>query len=198
MRMSSDAPDPLAGSEATWVTGLRAGDPAAFEAVHAHYAPRIMSHLRHLSAASAEDLAQTTWLLIARAAPSLRPDTRLGPWIFTIARNAWRAERRSAWLTAKHWVELVARTAPAAPPSPDTLTVVRELSQRTSEAITRLPPNLREAILLVGVQGLEPSEAAAVVGLSPEAMRQRVARARQALKDDLTRTESTPQRRSQA
>ena len=36
----------------------------------------------------------------------------------------------------------------------------------------------REALLLVGVQGLSITEASEVCGISPEAMRQRISRAR--------------------
>jgi DNA-directed RNA polymerase specialized sigma24 family protein len=39
----------------------------------------------------------------------------------------------------------------------------------------------REVLLLVGVQGMTPSEAAAVCELTPEAMRQRLLRARRML-----------------
>ena len=44
-----------------------------------------------------------------------------------------------------------------------------------------LPLAYREALLLVVVEGLRPAEAASVCGISPEAMRQRLSRARAAL-----------------
>ena len=44
-----------------------------------------------------------------------------------------------------------------------------------------LPLAYREALLLVVVEGLRPAEAAGVCGISPEAMRQRLSRARAAL-----------------
>jgi RNA polymerase sigma-70 factor, ECF subfamily len=47
-------------------------------------------------------------------------------------------------------------------------------------AIGALPVAYREALLLVLVEGLRPAEAAGVCGISPEAMRQRLSRARTA------------------
>ena len=45
-------------------------------------------------------------------------------------------------------------------------------------ALARMPATAREVLLLVGVAGLEPSEAAVVCGVTPEALRQRLSRAR--------------------
>ena len=57
---------------------------------------------------------------------------------------------------------------------------VREL-----QALAGLPVLYREALLLVGVEGLRPAEAAVVCGVSPEAMRQRLSRARALLAERL-------------
>jgi RNA polymerase sigma-70 factor (ECF subfamily) len=53
-------------------------------------------------------------------------------------------------------------------------------------ALTSLPVTYREALLLVGVEGMQPAEAANVCGVSPEAMRQRVSRARALLTQRLS------------
>ena len=50
--------------------------------------------------------------------------------------------------------------------------------QRLDAALAALPAIYREAILLVAVDEMKPAEAAAVCGISPEAMRQRISRAR--------------------
>ena len=53
-----------------------------------------------------------------------------------------------------------------------------EAERRVEAALGTLPVAYREALLLVGVEGLRPAEAAAVCGITPEAMRQRLSRAR--------------------
>ena len=54
----------------------------------------------------------------------------------------------------------------------------RSWSAASSAALAGLPATYREVLLLVGVEGLSPSEAARVCGVSPEALRQRLSRAR--------------------
>jgi RNA polymerase sigma-70 factor (ECF subfamily) len=48
-------------------------------------------------------------------------------------------------------------------------------------ALSELPALYREALLLVAIEGMRPAEAAIVCGITPEAMRQRLSRARTAI-----------------
>jgi DNA-directed RNA polymerase specialized sigma24 family protein len=50
----------------------------------------------------------------------------------------------------------------------------------------------REVLLLVGVEGMSPSEAAVVCGVTPEAMRQRLKRARSLLAERLAESGPRP------
>ena len=56
-----------------------------------------------------------------------------------------------------------------------------ELQRRVEVALEGLPAIYREAILLVALEGLSPSEAAVICGATPVAMRQRLNRARKLL-----------------
>jgi len=58
-------------------------------------------------------------------------------------------------------------------------------SQAVIEALDRLKPRAREALLLVGADGLTPGEAARVLGISPAAFRMRLSSARRALRSAL-------------
>ncbi len=68
---------------------LRTGDPAAFDAVHEAFNGRLFNFLARLSNKRdvAEDLLEETWLRLVKHARRLDPDTRLGPWLFTVARH---------------------------------------------------------------------------------------------------------------
>ena len=56
-------------------------------------------------------------------------------------------------------------------------------SQRAADAaLAALPLKYREALLLVCVEHFEPSEAARIIGVTPEAFRQRLSRAREQLR----------------
>jgi RNA polymerase sigma-70 factor (ECF subfamily) len=63
-----------------------------------------------------------------------------------------------------------------------------ELERRVERALAGLPSRHREVLLLVTVEGFTPAEAAAVCGVSAEALRQRLSRARAALARELSAT----------
>ena len=82
---------------------------------------------------------------------------------------------------------LWSRGAPA--PSPLEAAEASELERRVATALAALPTIHREALLLA-MEGIGPSEAAAVCGVSAAAMRQRLSRARAALDREMTATDA--------
>jgi RNA polymerase sigma-70 factor (ECF subfamily) len=64
-----------------------------------------------------------------------------------------------------------------------------ETGRRLAAALASLPLAYREALLLVVVEGMRHSEAADICGVTTEAMRQRVSRARALLARRLTNSE---------
>jgi len=180
-------------SEIALVARLRNGDPEAFDLVHGAFNTRLFNFLARLSRRRevAEDLLEETWLRLVARAPQLRPDTQLGPWLFTVARNLYVSYRRSRMLEDSHAVGLIGLwPSGSSQPSPFEVAAASETGRRIETALGTLPVAYREAILLVMIEGLRPSEAAAVCGISAEAMRQRLCRARAALAASLAADES--------
>lgn len=176
--------------ELALVARLRDGDAAAFDAVYEEYRSRLYSFVARLSRSRdvAEDLAEETWLRLVASSGRLRPDTRLGPWLFTVARNLYYSYCRSRALSEAASDGLIGLWPGGSPrPSPFEETAVRELEQRVERGLAELPLPYREALLLVGIEGLTPSEAAIVCGITAEAFRQRLSRARSALEERLGR-----------
>jgi RNA polymerase sigma-70 factor (ECF subfamily) len=174
--------------ELALVERLRAGDPDAFDVVHDEFNARLFSFLARLSRRRevAEDLVEETWLRLVTRAAQLRPDTQLGPWLFTVARNLYVSYRRSRMLEDSHAGSLMGLWPSGSPqPSPFQVAAASEAERRIEAAIGALPVAYREALLLVAVEGLKPAEAAAVCGISPEALRQRLSRARAAIAQHL-------------
>jgi RNA polymerase sigma-70 factor (ECF subfamily) len=168
-------------SELALVARLRAGDAAAFDVVHAEFNVRLFNFLARLSRRRdvAEDLLEETWLRFVGRASRLRDDTALGPFLFTVARNLYASYCRSRLLEDAHANDLMGLWPYGTPqPSPFDSTVASETGDRLDAALASLPIVYREALLLVAIEGLRPQEAAAISGISPEAMRQRVSRAR--------------------
>ena len=182
---AGDEDDPL-------VQRLRAGEVAAFDEAYARYHGRLFAFLARMTGRRdlAEDLLQETWLRLASHGLDLRRDTRLEAWLFTVARNLslsflrWRVldgRRRGAAVVVAAVV--VERGAVAGAPFEEA--AAAQTAERLEAALAALPPRYREVMLLVGVEGLEPHIAAQVLGLRPDAVRQRLLRARDMLKRSL-------------
>ena len=173
------------------VARLRAGDTGAFDDVYDVYRPRVFAFLLRMSRnrTLAEDLLDETWLRLVSHAPRLLPDTRLGPWLFTVARNLYWSARRDSLVEETFAPELLTLWPSPAPwPSPFELVAAGELERRVELALSTLSPQYREVVLLVAHEGLTPSDAAVVCGISSEALRQRLSRARAVLAQRLRET----------
>jgi len=167
--------------ELALVARLKDNDSAAFDVVHATFNTRLFNFLARLSRRRdvAEDLLEETWLRFVDVLPRLHDDTRLGPLLFKIARNLHISYCRSRAIEDQHAPGMIGLwPSGSAGPSPFEATVARETGEHLDEALASLPAIYREALLLVGVEELKPADAAAICGISPEAMRQRISRAR--------------------
>ena len=188
-------------TELSLVEGLRRGDPDAFDAVYEAYRARVFGFLVRLSRSRtvAEDLLDETWLRLVSKARVLRADTSLLPWLFTVARNLYWTYRRSC-LLEEAWdpAALALWPSPEASASPFEAAARGELQRRLERALAQLSPQHREVLLLVGLEGLTPGEAAGVCGVTPEALRQRLSRARAALAQALDLPRGGTQKRSDA
>jgi RNA polymerase sigma factor (sigma-70 family) len=121
--------------------------------------------------AAADDLVHDTVVRALAATDQFHPGTSLKAWLFTIQRNAFyeqarRAQRESAAMRTHADTVQGAVDAGAA------------AAADLARMIWRLPPRLREALVLVGAQQLTHEEAAAVCGVRPGTMRARLAEAR--------------------
>jgi RNA polymerase sigma-70 factor (ECF subfamily) len=168
------------------VAGLARGDSRAFDAAYDRLRAPLYGFLVRLtgSGALAEDLLQETWLRLARHARELPAGSELRPWLFTVARNLYRSHRRWALLDAGRLREF-GLLPPASNPGPFEATAESEARREIEAALSVLPLDQREVLLLCTVSGFEPSEAAAILGIKPEAARQRLARARARLREQL-------------
>jgi RNA polymerase sigma-70 factor (ECF subfamily) len=175
-------------ADPTLIAHLKIGDARAFDAIYARWRPRIFSFLvRQLGdRAIAEDLLQETFLRLVAHRSGLRDDTDIGAWLFTVARHLTVSQRRWRRFTMAA-LGILRRTADRtpvrAPPDP---AASRESIGQLETALAALPPDYREVVLLVAVEGLEPARAAAVIGIRPEALRKRLSRARAMLSEALT------------
>lgn len=173
-------------TELDLVSRLRTGDTEAFDIVYHSFNVRLFTFLARLmrSRERAEDLLEETWLRFVAHADRLQPDTRLGPWLFTVARNLHASYWRSR-MVEESCADALALWPVASARSPFDETAGNELQRRIEAALATLPVSYREVLLLVGVEGVDQSEAAAICGISGTAFRQRLKRARDLLAERL-------------
>jgi RNA polymerase sigma-70 factor (ECF subfamily) len=173
------------------ISWLRRRDPRGFDLTYTGYAARVRAFILRLSGRSdvADDIVQQTFLRLAERGPDLRADSDLHAWLFTVARNAFVGRARA--------FESLGDETPLeslASPVPDF--VGRLTLGDVERALTGLPMDDRELLLLVGVEGMEPAQAAVVLGIEAAALRQRLTRARRRLLTELERsTNAQPSRR---
>ena len=173
-------------TELSLIDRLREGDEAAFDAIYAAYNGRLLGFVTRLSRSRdvAEELVEETWLRLVRLADRLDPGTRIGAWLFTVARNLHVSYCRSrviegdAAVSLSLWPDIRRET-------PFDVLARAEFEGRIDAALGELPLLLREALRLVGVEQLPAAEAAVICGITAEAMRQRVRRGRVLLAERL-------------
>lgn len=170
-----------AADERAWVDGLRRGDATAFDRVFAAYRKRLYGYLVRMTRRRdvAEDLLQETFLRLAQHAKRLDADTRLGAYLFTVAHRLVVSWARAQGVRAQLAGDLPPRSEGTSPDrSPLEALSDNQAQAALERAFDALPPAYREVALLVGVEGLAPTEVAQILGQKPEAIRQRLARAR--------------------
>lgn len=163
----------------------RAGDRAALDELLSELAPRIRRFGRHLCGQTdLDDVTQETLLSIVRGLPGWEGRGSLSSWVFALARSAC-ARRRRGKKNAPHLSEeaLEGEIAPA--PDPEQQAQQSELGRALDRALARLSDDHREVILLRDVEGFTAPEAAATLGVSIDALKSRLHRARGVLRAEL-------------
>ena len=140
--------------------------------------PQLRAFARTLTgdATQADDLAQDAMMKAWSARTSFELGTNMKAWTFMILRNQFYSEKRRSWRQSQLDQEAAERTL-VAPDDPMAPVALDELRQ----GLGMLPPEQREALILVGAGGFAYEEAAAICGCAVGTVKSRVSRARRAL-----------------
>ncbi len=177
--MSDERPEASWGA---WLAAAQNGDAAAYERLLVALLPALRGFVtsRLGDPSTVEDVVQNVLLSIHRARHTYRPERPFEPWFWTIARNAItdaqrlrsKRQRREEPLDDLEIAGDGEREIEAALP----------LSTGMTRALAALPDSQRQAVELLHVQQLSVAEAAALVGVTPGALKVRAHRGYRALR----------------
>ena len=152
--------------------------------LYERYAPQLFRYCLHQlgSREEAEDAVQSTFLNAFRGIRRGVVPEQESAWLFKIAQNVCLSRRRSTWrrgrIESKADFEVVEEVTPAPTRLADELVGLQD-------ALERMPPKQRRAILLREWKGLSYSEIAAELEVSQTAVETLIFRARRSLAQGL-------------
>ena len=186
-------------AEVDLLKGLRAGEPAAYRQLVELNSANVYSVALKLMGdeQEAEDVLQETFLSDFESISRFEGRSKLSTWLYRIAYNAslMRLRKREKMTTFSIDRPVSTEDVVREPVSrqlvdwstvPEDQMLTAEARQEMDKAIAELPESLRSTFVLRDVQGLSGAETAEVLGITVQAVKNRLHRARLRLRDRLS------------
>lgn len=163
-------------AERRWLTALANGDPTALGKIYEVYGDKVFRYAFRMlgNRSDAEDATAETFLRVLRRSQELRADGAFRTWLFRIARNLCIDKMRQHKL-----LELPVDAHYTGTEERATLRVT------VQQALSDLPTEYREPLMLCDLEDMSAKEAADVLAISVPALKSRLYRGRRALRDRL-------------
>jgi RNA polymerase sigma-70 factor (ECF subfamily) len=190
----------LVNPEVEWAKRLLEGDAAAFTPFVESFQSKIFQYTWMMCGQreDAEEVAQDTLLKVFESFDQLREPEHVKAWVFRIARNYCLMKRRRSVFAPERELSLdelvpgndspgtaASDRVPDQRELPEQRLLRVELNKELETAMQELPANYRSVVLLRDVEGLSTTEAAEVLDLSADVIKQRLHRGRLALRKRL-------------
>ena len=185
---------PASIDEAELVSRLRAGNSDAFETLVRTYSPSLLRTARRFlrSEEDARDALQDAFVSVFKSIGTFASNAQLSTWLHRIVINRSLMKLRSQRRHPEEDIEKYlprfledghqAEPGAAWPEGADSMMEREEVRALVRESIDRLPESYRVVLLLRDLEELSTEEAAEVLGVTPNAIKIRLHRARQALR----------------
>ena len=183
-----DTPDTLQEDRGA-MARLAAGEDLALNEIMERWKSRLVAFLYRLTGneASSLELAEETFVQVYQGRRKFRAHANFSPWVFGIASNLGRNHLRWRRRHPTHPLDDADAAGMAMEGDPGRSAEARELESAVRSAITMLPPDLREALILSEYERLPHAEIASIAGCSVKAVERRLSRARELLRTELSR-----------
>jgi RNA polymerase sigma-70 factor, ECF subfamily len=181
-----------ATDEPALLAALRAGDPAAFEVLVRLHGARMLAVARRLvtNEEEARDVVQDAMLSAFRSMARFEAQARLSTWLHRITVNTALMKLRRRARKPEESIEPLLPTfnekghhtiRAASTDAADELFEREEARVLVRQAIDELPDSYRTVLLLRDIEELSTEEVAELLGVTANAVKARLHRARQAL-----------------
>lgn len=180
------------------IRAAQQGDSRAFDRLVHRYRAQVYRAMTRACANPdlAADVLQEAMIRAYRALPQFRGDASFATWLYRIARNLCvrRQQQEMALPTVSldqpftegdETATVLKQIVDFAAQNPQQVVLAKEVRQKVQEAVDKLPPNLREVLVLRDIEDLSNQETAERTGLTVAAVKARLHRARALLRQEL-------------
>ncbi len=182
-----------APSDERLLAAARAGDKAALETLLERHQEQVYRFGMKMcrDPEDAKDVLQETLLAMARGVRDFRGASSISTWLYTIARSYCIKKRRRSKFAPdeERSLETEAATEARQLSSPgagaDEVLAGKQVERALEQAIAGLDPLYRDVLLLRDVEGLTAPEVAEVLGVTVQAVKSRLHRARLSVREQV-------------
>jgi RNA polymerase sigma factor (sigma-70 family) len=163
--------------EAKASVSVPVADKTQFCRLYQEYFDEVMGFVLRfgISAIDAEDLVQRVFIVVLRRSEETQSIEQPSAWLRAVALRVvhehfrwWRVRRAGSWLVEQTWAGRKQDDM-----SPEREAMASESLQRTRSILHRMSGKLRDAFVLLDIEGLSSREAAQMLGISHNTMRSR-------------------------
>ncbi len=178
------------------IESAKRGDERAFDRLWARHRDRVFRSLLKACGGDTEtthDVLQDALLNAFRALQNFRGDANFATWLYTIARRLCIRARRDLDrfyslddpLQSEEGQQILRELIDKHAQDPEAIAIENDLREQVQRAIAELPESLRQVLILRDIEELSTEETAQRLGLTVPAVKARLHRAREQLRQRL-------------
>ncbi|MFN7161641.1 MAG: RNA polymerase sigma factor [Fimbriimonadales bacterium] len=182
--------------DAHLIEAAKEGDARAFDRLWARHRDKVFRSLLKVCGGNPDithDVLQDALLSAFKALQQFRGDANFATWLYTIARRLCIRARRDLDrfyslddpLNSDEGREILRQLIDQYSQDPEAIAIENDLRERVQQAVAELPDSLRPVLQLRDIEGLSTEETAQKLGLTQAAVKARLHRARELLRQKL-------------